>query len=344
MIDFTGVTALRIPEGDVTKVIRKSDGVVLWEKVTSRLPKEFQEVEYIYIPDGAYINTGFIPADDTTFYIKLQPTRAYCFGTGQYPRLAMVVDTSSYLQVYNVSNGANGILGYYPPDGNVRDDVVEVRTYSCADYCQTWINNETNGGMGPDGGIYWDMSFIYPMYIGGWQYNDTTFRTGELNAYAVRAQIGSTQYLDLVPCYRKSDNVAGMYNLVDGSFLTNSGSGTIMISPLLTLSLIWRPGHTCSYTVGQSYTPTANSGYTVSEAIAVEPGTTYKVTVQAVAAEGSGFRFVGADSNGIVTEAVSCGPTVGNNMFTFAPSNGTTQMRLRTYASNENWTWKLSKG
>lgn len=36
MIDFTGVTALRIPEGDVTKVVRKSDGVVLWEKVTIR--------------------------------------------------------------------------------------------------------------------------------------------------------------------------------------------------------------------------------------------------------------------------------------------------------------------
>lgn len=33
-IDFTGVKAVTIPEGSVKKITRKSDGVVLWEKIT----------------------------------------------------------------------------------------------------------------------------------------------------------------------------------------------------------------------------------------------------------------------------------------------------------------------
>ena len=31
---------------------------------------------------------------------------------------------------------------------------------------------------------------------------------------------------DLVPCYRKADNEIGMYDLVNGVFYTNAGTGT----------------------------------------------------------------------------------------------------------------------
>jgi hypothetical protein len=35
-----------------------------------------------------------------------------------------------------------------------------------------------------------------------------------------------TLVCDLIPCYRKSDGVIGMYDLVRGLFLTNAGSGS----------------------------------------------------------------------------------------------------------------------
>ena len=343
MIDFTGVTALRIPEGDVTKVVRKSDGVVLWEKVTSRLPREYQEVEYIKIPRDAYIDSGFTPADDTTFYIRLKSYDGYLFGTGNYPRLAAVHATAGSIQSYNASNGTNGIFNYTAPSGALADIIVEIETYSSEDYCQTWINGTTNGEMGPDGGRYWSMSFDHSMYIGAWWYSASSLRTGITDIYAVRAQIGSTQYLDLVPAYRKADNVAGLYNLINGEFLTNAGSGTITIGPIFGAVLVWKPGYGCEYAVGKSFTPFVSASYTVSEAIAVEPGTTYKLTINATAS-GSGFRFVGANGNGVITEATSHNIYAGDNTFTFTPSRGTTQMRIRTYAGNENWTWKLSKG
>ena len=34
--------------------------------------------------------------------------------------------------------------------------------------------------------------------------------------------------LDLVPCYRKSDNEIGLYDLVNNQFYTNQGSGTFL--------------------------------------------------------------------------------------------------------------------
>ena len=34
---------------------------------------------------------------------------------------------------------------------------------------------------------------------------------------------------NLVPCYREDDNVAGMFDLVSGAFITNSGSGTFIV-------------------------------------------------------------------------------------------------------------------
>lgn len=341
MIDFTGVTALRIPEGDVTKVVRKSDGVVLWEKVTSRLPKEFQEVEYIHIPSGAYINTGFIPADDTTFYIKMQSYSGYSFGTGSNPRLASVINGTG-IQVYNPLNSTSGISTIYSVnDLSIPEVVIEITTYTGTDYCQTWATGYDSGERYSDSGYVWPTNYTLPLYVGAMNYSTTNTRVAVTDVYAVRAQIGSTHYLDLVPAYRKADNVAGLYNLISGEFLTNAGSGTITIGPIIGIILVWKPGYCCEYAVGKSYTPFVSSSYTVSEAIAVEPGVTYKVNVQATA--GSSFRFVGANSNGIVTETVNCPIVVGDNIFTFTPSSNTTQMRIRTYAGNENWTWKLSK-
>lgn len=229
-MNFSQVTEVAINEGVVSQIIK--DGVVLWSAKRARLPKEYQEVEYIHIPDGGYIDTGFIPANDTTFYIKVRPISGYAFGTGQVPRLAISNATNSaVVQIYNVSNGANGLFEYYVPDGKVDTEIFEITTYSSEGYCQTWINGTTNGEMGPEAGRYWNMSFTNPMYIGAWQYNATTLRTGTTDVYAVRMSIGSTQYLDLVPAYRKADNTVGLYNLVNGQFLTNAGTGTMTVGP-----------------------------------------------------------------------------------------------------------------
>ena len=229
-MNFSQVVEVAINEGVVSQILK--DGVVLWSAKQARLPKEYQEVEYIHIPNGAYIDTGFTPADDTTFYIKMQVYSGYPFGTGNQPRLSAVAGggSSVAMQVYNVQNSQNGIFNF-TPDFNITERVIEVETYSSADYCQTWVDGQTDGEMPSDAGWYWSMSFTHSMFVGAWWYGSTQTRYGITDIYAVQAKIGSTQYLDLVPCYRKADNAVGMYNLVNGQFLTNAGTGTMTVGP-----------------------------------------------------------------------------------------------------------------
>ncbi len=339
MIDFTGVTALRIPEGDVTKVVRKSDGVVLWEKVTSRLPKEFQEVEYIYTPSGAYINTGWVPSEGAKFNLAYSGYD-YIFGCGTAPRLAASQGPES-IQLYNTNNSVYGIYNLSPDAGTF----VALETYTTKAFDSYVICNGTKYSNGHAAEVNFDANL--KMLIGAWQYNASTIRHGTVTIYYAKASVQGVDVFEMIPCYRKSDGVIGMYDLVSKTFYTNAGSGSFTKGPDInsietTIHIAWKPGYSCEYAVGKSFAPFSSSAYTVSEAMAVELGVTYKVNVQATA--GSAFRFVGADNNGIVTETVDCLIVAGNNTFTFTPSNGTTQMRLRTYAGNENWTWKLSKG
>lgn len=44
--------------------------------------------------------------------------------------------------------------------------------------------------------------------------------------YCIAIANGSTKIAEYVPCYRKSDTIAGMYDLVSNTFKTNDGSGT----------------------------------------------------------------------------------------------------------------------
>lgn len=47
--------------------------------------------------------------------------------------------------------------------------------------------------------------------------------------YSLKVVDNGVNILNLIPCYRKSDNVAGMYNLADGVFYTNSGTGQFIV-------------------------------------------------------------------------------------------------------------------
>lgn len=82
-IDFTGVTAVQIPEGNATKIVRKSDGAVLWEKpvsntftITSILGEN--AATYEYAPENARVEvngqilycteeTAVVPAGTTLY-------------------------------------------------------------------------------------------------------------------------------------------------------------------------------------------------------------------------------------------------------------------------------------
>lgn len=226
MIDFTGVKALTIPEGKVSRITRKSDGTLIWEAVTSRIPKEYQEVEYINMPSGAYINTGWIPSNDSVFRIKFKVIRGnYFWGCGSNPRLAAAYSEPSIIKVYNPTNSKNGVYQV----ANVANKAIDIETYTSVEFCSLTIDGNTESRLG-DGGGGWNVLYnsALPMLLGAWSYNATTTRHGEMDLYYSKASVSGVDVFEMIPCYRKSDGVIGVYDTVSKTFFTNAGTGSFI--------------------------------------------------------------------------------------------------------------------
>jgi hypothetical protein len=64
------------------------------------------------------------------------------------------------------------------------------------------------------------------LYLLGQNYNGTARASGERQVHYFKYyDKTNTLICDLVPCYRKSDSVTGMYDIIRKRFLTNAGSG-----------------------------------------------------------------------------------------------------------------------
>lgn len=57
----------------------------------------------------------------------------------------------------------------------------------------------------------------------------STYQYGKHRVYYYEFKNGDTLLRQMYPCYRRSDNVAGMYDKITGTFFTNSGTGTFVV-------------------------------------------------------------------------------------------------------------------
>ena len=200
----------------------------------SRLPKEYQEVEWIGTDGSAYLVSDFNinNLDRFTIYYEYDPngtTSNYVFGASDFPntghrflhrytdlvvndvpggipRLSIPVGTGFYAIKVVADNVANTITCY--------NDVGSI--YSSV----SWRNFKNFAGFG----------FLCNNYSGAPQ-----------NAVAqANTKIKRLDFYDddraewvwiPVPCYRKADGAIGIYDIVTGTFDTNQGSGSFIKGP-----------------------------------------------------------------------------------------------------------------
>lgn len=233
-MDIRTLKSMSLPDGSVK---RWSCGdVVLWEKASGRLPAEFQEVEWIYMPYSAYLNTLWRPSNDVLFSIAYKGTTdGYMFGCGRYPRLSATWEPAKTYntRVFCTGNHASGIHDFEIP----ADDIVSAEMYIVERSTEAYVtvNGETIKHGAIDG--------VYPvdsadfsaaaddLFIGAWQYSATEFRNGQLYFYYCKASKNGTAEMELIPCYRKSDGMIGAYDLVRGIFFTNAGTASFTKGP-----------------------------------------------------------------------------------------------------------------
>ena len=186
------------------------------------LPEEYQRVSCIETTGGQYINTNFTPTGKLTVEGKIslpQPTKEVArLGTEGYGWEFGFPSSGnrmfSYLKTVS-SIGVNPTTSIY----NTLLDFVAVNDYD---------NNYRSLGLNIDNSFV-DSSSVDTSYRQNlllFDYRKTYPFVGK--CYGMKIYDNDVLVRDFIPCYRKSDGVIGMYDLVDEIFYTNEGTGVFL--------------------------------------------------------------------------------------------------------------------
>ena len=182
-------------------------------EIISQLPTEYQEVEYIQSSGTQYIDTGFVVNKSDSYVLEID---------GLFPSQTKVHQgANAYLQFYVSTN-------YGIRDGNESTFAVGNRNIVRIEYA-----NQTEK-------LFIDgiqvLSQSWASYTGV-NVKLALFRMGDVNngwfndnpaqgtIYGYKVWKDEVLVSDCIPCYRKSDNIVGLYDLVNGVFYTNAGTG-----------------------------------------------------------------------------------------------------------------------
>ena len=187
-------------------------------EITSRLPSNYQEVEYIQSSGTQYIDTGYIVnASDTISweFTAMIPSQSEAF-----------MGANGYLQFHVTSSG----VGVSTLNASGLGAKKTFRIDFSNSVTQLYIDNtlvETKNWSGSYNGTNVKLGiFKLGDADNGWH---TTISPVSCTLYEYAINIGENEVSRCVPCYRKADNVAGLYDLVNNVFYTNAGSGVFAV-------------------------------------------------------------------------------------------------------------------
>lgn len=187
------------------------------------LPDTYQEVEYIESTGTQYINTGLVPSHLDIIDMKFSPTSVSVNSSYFGVRESGTYNTGNYNQIY---------INYNPQvHTNIWFFVTTTGTLAYPNVKLSQMNPQVNG-------IYKlraDLSELgvpqanrtHSYYLFAFNNAGTANTYGPSRIYYLKIKDRG----DFVPCYRKSDNKPGMYDLVTNQFFTNQGSGEFTIGP-----------------------------------------------------------------------------------------------------------------
>lgn len=181
----------------------------------------YQQVEYIESTGTQYIATDYIPNNNTRTVCDFQivtPSATFIFGVRKTTStLAWTLNQSSgsspvWYTSYNNSGNTN--LGKLDTQRHVIDknkneiyiDGVLKRTFTEEDFtCEK------------------------PLSIFACNFNSVAgYGCSSIKLFSFKIYDNDVLVRDYIPCYRKSDNVAGLYDLVNETFLENAGSDSFI--------------------------------------------------------------------------------------------------------------------
>ena len=195
----------------------------------SRLPQGYQEVEYLENSGTQYIVVDFIPNQNTRLDMLVEPRSVVAAdsGVGFIPYGSGESYNSKTFECYT---GTEGKLEFNY-GGQYKTDLLNVSVGTKINISHNKNNilvTNANGQTIASHSFNYT-AFTCPRNLALFAINRSTAIAGQTRIYSCQIYNDTTLTFDLVPCYRKSDNVAGLYDLVNNVFYTNAGSGVFTV-------------------------------------------------------------------------------------------------------------------
>lgn len=199
----------------------------IWED-SGGIPDAYQQVEYITTEHygnsrtsdkAPYINVPVAFKNGDVFTTKTKLTAStYDYDT--------IIGNPQYYQLY-YNNAKTAIRQWSRTNDSTTPDIAASATYGTIDTATVTVS-----GIGAGSYTYGTPDLSH-FYINGYII--------QRSLYLMRGRVHSVQLkrsgvlrCDLVPCYRKSDNKPGMYDLVNRAFYPAAGTGYYTLGPNVT--------------------------------------------------------------------------------------------------------------
>ena len=203
-----------------------------------RLPNEYQEVEYIESTGTQYIDTGVAPTNKTNIKLDIE------FISGESDKWIPLIAERTKVSDYS---GFSAMFGIW-----INSNTKEIAL--------NYVDTDTAGITGTNGDgrhiysntenkFYLDNTLIktlstssftstinlYVFALNESIVSSTNIETRNCTAKLYELKIYDDNILirDFVPCYRKSDNEIGLYDLVNNVFYTNAGTGVFTMGAII---------------------------------------------------------------------------------------------------------------
>lgn len=186
------------------------------------LPSMYQQVEYLESTGTQFIDTELIPFANLSVetemkYIKGSNLYAFsgAYESGKAFQLGLACVDNNFVRA-----SMNG--GFSEAIGKTDLDINSFYTLKLSNGAQ-YVNGELIGNQ-----VYGNLTnlnfllFARTQAVGG-----INLWNGQIKSF--KAWNNGVLIRKLVPCYRKTDKVAGMYDMVNGVFYTNEGAGQFII-------------------------------------------------------------------------------------------------------------------
>lgn len=196
------------------------DQAVVWVK--KQLPPEYQAVEYIESTGTQYIDTGFKPNQDTRiisdFYMNTYSSGYRVpFGTRVSNTYQFFIGSAheggrdDWYYRYGSVNYDSSPKGDPPVDGMHHADLNK-NVYTLDNFTHTFSPSTFQSS--------------HNCYIFGVNANGSVGDGPSMKLYSFLLYDNEKLIREFIPCYRKSDNVVGLYDIINDVFYTNRGTGT----------------------------------------------------------------------------------------------------------------------